>query len=290
MPQSREPGSIVLIGRFLRNEGQKAASSIRLPDRLQPLQARLPATILKVYRILRLSAKVLQAEGGSLSLREPRTEEARFGVHGGLLKWGSHVCCLYSGAAQRDEILLGFFSEGSRSGDLLAYGSAEGQLRDLPSRLAASAPGPIHLLRRDPRELCCAGGRIPPWIARDRPEGPSQGFLLEEGRRVRSAVDMSWAVEEAIGAGALAEAEVELDQAVRERPWIALCMYDLELFSNSNIVLALRFHPFVVGRQGLMPNAFYERLSRLKGDFRPGRGKVPKEAEPGGEERWSYGA
>jgi len=101
---------------------------------------------------------------------------------------------------------------------------------------------------------------------------------------------MGWTVEEALGAGALAEAEVELDQAVRERPWIALCMYDLELFSNSNIVLALRFHPFVVGRQGLMPNAFYERLSRLKGDFRPGRGKVPKEAEPGGEERWSYGA
>jgi len=99
---------------------------------------------------------------------------------------------------------------------------------------------------------------------------------------------MSWAVEEAIGAGALAEAEVELDQAVRERPWIALCMYDLELFSNSNIVLALRFHPFVVGREGLMPNAFYERLSRLKGDFRAGR--APKEAEARVEGRRSVGA
>lgn len=224
--------------------------------------------------------------------RERKPKEVRFGLRGGLVSWGSHICCLYESAAQRDEILLGFFAEGARNGDLLAYAAADSTWRDLPSLLAESEPKPAHLLRRDPRELSCVDGFPPPWIAPRSEKGPSQGDLIEEGRHVRSAVDMSWLAESGVGAGTLAAAEIELDCSVRERPWIALCFYDVGLFSNSNVVLILKTHPFVVGRGGLMPNSFYEGMLQLHGRFGKAArdGAAPRSTGESLADTWSFGA
>ncbi len=186
-----------------------------------------------------------------------------FAFHGGETRWGTHVCCLYENDDQRDDLVLSFFAEGARTGDDLAYAAAGDTWLDLPERFKETVGYDYELYRLKARELCCFDGALPSWLI---PEPCGQGELFASGGGLRTAADMGWLLEERPSASSCCQAELLLDSCVAERRWIALCLFDVRRFSSSELMLALKTHPYIY-RGGLVGNQFYQGRSVVKGAF-----------------------
>ncbi|MCD2192920.1 MEDS domain-containing protein [Actinomycetospora endophytica] len=184
------------------------------------------------------------------------------GLPGVRLTPGDHICAFFRGARERDALLVPYLREGLRAGDMCLCvtddpTAAVGEL------VAESASDPElargRLRSTDSESTYLADG----CFVIDRMLGFWEtevgGAVVRDGfDSVRSVGEMTWALSGRPGVEGLISYESRLNDFLPRYPLVALCLYDLERFSDGEIVVEiLQTHPAVLIGGELVENPWY---------------------------------
>jgi hypothetical protein len=190
-----------------------------------------------------------------------QTEPTSFGIDGVEVETGDHVCCFYSGAKQRDDILHAYLRAGLRAGDkcICLIDSAEpDSLRQDLAEDGTTEQAPDQLDIQSAAEAYLEDGRF----SSDHMIGfleETMNAALNGGHysAARAAGEMSWVLKEPPGSDELFAYESAINGFVRRYPQLLLCMYDLDLFGGGMIVEAIKTHPKVLVGGQISENPWY---------------------------------
>jgi hypothetical protein len=178
--------------------------------------------------------------------------------------WGLHVCGLYEGGDERDQIVFGYFRQGCADGDLQLYVPVERSEEEFVRDFSAACPECADRLA-DPsafsfysaRELYYPDGTFSP----DAMDAGLDAFFVESqggGRRnIRATAEMVWALEAIPGVEQLMIYESRLNYFIPGKPWVSICLYNLDRFSGADIMNVLRTHPFTINKGIISRNPYY---------------------------------
>jgi DNA-binding CsgD family transcriptional regulator len=163
---------------------------------------------------------------------------------------GTHVCALYSGPDERDQLLVPFMQEGLRHGDQCVHLSDDLESASMRQRAYGPA-GPVdarrsgHLGVYPASDVYLAAGgfsveRVIAFLAATLASSPD-----DESPLLRAAAEMSWVLHEP-GAEELFVYESAVNQVLAELPALFLCMYDLQRWDVGMLVDVLRIHSTVL--------------------------------------------
>jgi len=184
------------------------------------------------------------------------TTSLTMGLPGVELTPGDHICAFYRGAAQRDELLLPYLREGLRVGDKCICVTDDPAAGESVRALPADAG---QLQAMDSATTYVVGG----YFAIDRMiefwDGAVGRAVVGDGYRfVRAVGEMTWALRGLPGVEHLLAYEARLNDFLPRYPQMILCLYDLEQFSDGQILLEiLRTHPKVLLSGQLLDNPWY---------------------------------
>ena len=189
------------------------------------------------------------------------TTSLAMGLPGVDLVPGDHICAFYRGPAQRDELLVPYLREGLRAGDKCVCVTddpgADTSVRALAVEFdldLSVTTGPLRPMRSGDTYL--EGG----FFSIDRMIGFWEGALLRDGFGfVRAAGEMTWALRDLPGVEHLLAYEAKLNAFLPRHPEVVLlCLYDLEQFSDGQVLLEiLRTHPKVLLSRQVLDNPWY---------------------------------
>jgi hypothetical protein len=178
---------------------------------------------------------------------------------------GMHFAGLYETEKERDEIILGFLSQGDREGDLNLYCPAERSKEDFISQYSESFPELMEHLHdtgtfriSSARELYYPDGEFSPEIM-DKNLNAFWEDSQKDGRRnIRATAEMVWALEAAPGLIKLMAYESRLNYFIPGKSWISICLYNMNKFDGATIMQVLRTHPWTISRGGIITeNPYY---------------------------------
>lgn len=193
------------------------------------------------------------------------TGSVSMGVPGVTIAPGDHICAFYRGKEQRDAVLVPFLREGIFAGDKCICVMDDPDTEPVVGPLSAELDvdlsmrtGQLELLDSDHAYLpggCFATDRmIAFW---------EQGFhsaMHEDGYGfVRACGEMTWALREVPGVEHLVSYEAQLNRFLPKYPQVVLlCLYDLERFTNGQLLMGLlATHPKVLLSGQLLDNPWY---------------------------------
>jgi MEDS: MEthanogen/methylotroph, DcmR Sensory domain len=192
------------------------------------------------------------------------TTPITMGRPGVTLEPGDHICAFYRGLAQRDEVLLPFLQDGIGAGDrcICVLDDRDTEQVTKPLSLAVDVEEPLRtgqldLLPSD--EVYLRGGRFSPEEMLDFWE-LGVGGAIRGGRYsfVRAVGEMTWALRGLSEAADLVRYEARLNRFLPRYPQVILCLYDLERFTDGQLLMEmLRTHPKVLMSGQLLDNPWY---------------------------------
>lgn len=181
------------------------------------------------------------------------------GLDGVELRTGDHICCFYSGADERDRIMLEYLAAGVRHGDKCVglVDSTDPQI--VRARVERrQKPAPEQLLVQPAAQAYLRQGRF----SRDsmiayldetiRAAVVGDGFPL-----VRAAGEMTWVLPEPPGADELFAYEAALNDFTPRYPQVLLCLYDVRRFGAGMLVDAIATHPRLLVGSLLVENPWF---------------------------------
>jgi hypothetical protein len=179
--------------------------------------------------------------------------------------WGAHLCGLYETEIERDEIIFGFLHQGDEDGDLQLYCPSEQSETDFKQKYAAL----YHDCAHHPDDPSC----FQIYSAKDLyyPEGEFSPWAMDEGLQsffsesqkggtsnIRATAEMAWALEAIPGIEHLMVYESRLNYFIPGKPWISICLYNVNKFSGSIIMNVLRTHPYTISGGVITENPYYQ--------------------------------
>lgn len=192
------------------------------------------------------------------------TAPISMGRPGVALTPGDHICAFYRGADQRDEILLPFLREGLQLGHRCLAVLDDPDLEQVTKPLSLAvdvqeslSSGQFDLLTSDEAYLAtgefCLDRMLDFWEGRIGPAVASGRFPL-----VRAVGEMTWALRDVPGVEDLVRYEARLNRFLPRYPQVILCLYDLERFTDGQLLMEmLRTHPKVLMSGQLLDNPWY---------------------------------
>ncbi len=190
---------------------------------------------------------------------------APLGFHGFTCNWGTHICGLYETEEERDEIIFGFLRRGDVDGDLGLYCPAERSKEDFFAQYktrygddASRVRDPQRFQLFDPKDLYYPDGTFSPqamdsgltvFFEESQKKGP---------RNVRATAEMAWALESITGVEHLMAYESRLNFFIPGKPWISICLYNLNKFNGSTIMQVLQTHPYTISSGMITENPYYQ--------------------------------
>ncbi len=191
-------------------------------------------------------------------------EVARLGFGGHTCNWGVHFCGLYQTEVERDEIILTFLAQGAREGDLQLYCPAERSEETFRRDFASHCPQCAqHLDNRDsfvlfsPKSLYYPEGEFSPWAMDDGLDSFYRQSQADGKRNVRASAEMVWALESIPGIEHLMAYESRLNYFILGKPWISVCLYNVNKFDGKTILQVLQTHPYIITRGEIAQNPMY---------------------------------
>jgi DNA-binding CsgD family transcriptional regulator len=179
----------------------------------------------------------------------------------GEVEAGTHLCALYSGPSERDELLFPFLQEGMREGDkcLCLIDDAEpatvrGQVEGWP----VSDTPPSEQLDVDRASAVYRhSGRfsvtlMTSFLAEALTQAADEAFPL-----LRAAGEMSWVLPHPAARADLFAYESAVNHVVADMPALFMCMYDLERCGVTMLVDVLKTHPMVLLGRTVLENPHY---------------------------------
>lgn len=192
------------------------------------------------------------------------TEPITLGLPGVALTPGDHICAFYRGTVQRDEVLLPFLGDGVKAGHrcICVLDDHDREPVTKPLSLAldveqALSSGQLDLLASDEAYLLdgvfSLERMLDFWDGLIGPATASGRFPL-----VRAVGEMTWALRDLPGVGDLVRYEARLNRFLPRYPQVLLCLYDLERFTDGQLLMELlRTHPKVLMSGQLLDNPWY---------------------------------
>ncbi len=177
---------------------------------------------------------------------------------------GDHICAFFRGSAQRDDVLLPYLRQGILAGDkcicVMDDPDLEQVIKPLSLELGVEAcrrSGQFDLLASDQAYLLdgtfCLDRMLDFWR-----QGVGQALEANGYTFVRSVGEMTWALRDVPGVQDLVRYEARLNRFLPRYPQVILCLYDLERFTDGQILMGLlRTHPKVLMSGQLLENPWY---------------------------------
>jgi hypothetical protein len=191
-------------------------------------------------------------------------EELLLGIGNYSCNWGVHICGLYETAEERDEIIFGFLKQGYSDGDLQMYCPVERTTEEFYhdfSNYCSCCKDQLHdehhFSIQTAKELYYPNGIFDPWhmdksLNEFYVQSQKSGF-----RKVRATAEMAWALEAIPGVEHLMAYEARLNYFIPGKPWISICMYNVNKFDGKTIMNVLRTHPFAINGGIITQNPYF---------------------------------
>lgn len=192
------------------------------------------------------------------------TAPITLGLPGVAVAPGDHICAFYRGSVQRDAVLLPFLGDGISEGHrcICVLDNHDHEQVTKPLSLVvdvekALSAGQLDLLASDQAYLLDGAFSVERmlhfWESVVRPAMTSGRFPL-----VRAVGEMTWALRDLPGVGNLVRYEARLNGFLPRYPQVILCLYDLERFTDGQLLMEmLRTHPKVLMSGQLLENPWY---------------------------------
>lgn len=182
------------------------------------------------------------------------------GLPGVALSVGDHICAFYRGEAERNRVLVPYLRAGLEAGDkcIGVLDSTDpdevGTVLDDEARVD---PDQLVLYRSEDSYL--SGGQFSPEDMLAFWEGGVSAAFADGGYPFLRAVgEMTWALRDLPGVELLVAYEAELNRFLPRYPQTILCLYDLERFTDGEVLIdILRTHPTVLMSGMVIDNPWY---------------------------------
>jgi hypothetical protein len=192
----------------------------------------------------------------------PMSDSVALGLDGLSIPSGTHICALFRGIAERDQVMIPFLLEGLAAGDkcLCIIDDAVDAVRSaLGTDDARAEDGARHQLDiRSSTETYLRYGRFSTQEMLDFWDDSVSAALDAEGFPfVRSAGETTWTLKDLPGLHDFLNYEAELNRFLPRYPQVIMCLYDLDRFSGQNLVDILKTHPKVLMGGTVLENLHY---------------------------------
>jgi hypothetical protein len=184
------------------------------------------------------------------------SETVATGLPGVSMTVGDHICAFYRGDLARDAVLVPYVEAGLDEGDRCLCVLDGSQPEELAS-IADGGRSGLTLLQSDDTYL--ASGCFSPddmlsfWYERARRAFDDEGCAF-----LRAVGEMTWALRDLPGVDLLVMYEAELNRFLPKFPQTILCLYDLERFTDGEVLIdILRTHPKVLMSGMLVDNPWF---------------------------------
>ncbi len=175
---------------------------------------------------------------------------------------GLHIAGLYETKQERDDIILGFLAQGYQDGDLEFYCLAERTEEDFHEKMHAHCP---HCNTHDEKYFQISSAKdlyYPEGIFSPKQMDIGLNDFFEKSqkngkRTVRATAEMVWALDAIPGSDLLMVYESRLNYFITGKPWISICLYNVNKFSGATIMNVLRTHPFTINGGILTENPYF---------------------------------
>lgn len=184
----------------------------------------------------------------------PVSDRVDFGVHSIEVEVGDHLCGLYAGTPQRDEILIPYLAAGLRAGDKCICVVDGTDPTEIVAALAPAAAKQLDVVRA--ADLYLRSGTfsapeiIGSWKAAIGEAMYEAPFPLVRAVETWSARDVVPDMDE------LLLLESEMNRYLPLYPQVIVCLYDIERFGGRLIVDLLKTHRRVLMGETVMENPF----------------------------------
>ncbi len=185
------------------------------------------------------------------------TTNVATGLPGVTMQVGDHICAFYRGDDQRDELLYPYLRAGLESGDRCVCVLDRSEPEAVRVRLGVFDPRRLSLLTST--ESYLAGGYFSSEEMLSFWEEAARAAFVDCGYEfLRAAGEMTWALSDLPGVEALVSYEAELNRFLPKYPQTILCLYDLERFTDGELLIdILRTHPKVLMSGTVVDNPWY---------------------------------
>lgn len=182
------------------------------------------------------------------------------GLPGVSMNVGDHICAFYRGTLDRDQVLVPYLRAGLEGGEKCIGIIDSTDPDELSAILAGEGradEGQLSLHRSEDSYLL--EGSFSPAEMLDFWERIAQAVFAEESYALMRAVgEMTWALRNLPGVDLLTDYEAELNRFIPRYPQAILCLYDLEKFTDGEVLIEiLRTHPKVLMSRVVLENPWY---------------------------------
>jgi len=190
--------------------------------------------------------------------------QLKLGIGDYTCNWGVHIAGLYETEEERDEIIIGFLGEGNTVGDLQLYCPVEQTPETFKAKFNNAYPQcdchvdmPDRFRILSAKDLYYPNGVFSP-VEMDK----GLNAFFEESqkngeRNVRATSEMAWALEAIPGIEHLMAYESRLNYFIPGKPWISICMYNVNTFSGATIMNVLKTHPYAISGGVITQNPYF---------------------------------
>lgn len=180
------------------------------------------------------------------------------GLPGVSMNVGDHICAFYRGTFDRDQVLVPYLQAGLDGGEKcigIIDSTHPDELTAILKR--GTNDGQLSLHRSEDSYLL--GGTFSPAHMMDFWEGIAEAVFADETYPLMRAVgEMTWALRDLPGVYLLTDYEAELNRFLPRYPQAILCLYDLEKFTDGEVLIEiLRTHPKVLMSRVVLENPWY---------------------------------
>lgn len=169
---------------------------------------------------------------------------------------GTHLCCMYRGVAQRDELLGPYVSEGLRAGHTCFVAVSD---RD-PDRVLAyeNADGPGELIVRTVTDRAFSKDHFDIDEILSFWESTVSAALDQDGAPfVRLSAEATWWLTQIPSVADLMAYEARLNDFAARHPQSILCLYDIDDLGTGVVFEAMRLHPQIWLSGLVLTNPFH---------------------------------
>ena len=180
---------------------------------------------------------------------------------------GTHLCALYSGSVERDDLLFPFLHEGIQRGDTCLCYVNEAESAAVRARAVGASAADPSAERFDVRpasEVYLQSGRFSVEHMVSVLSDSLAEMVARGSGLLRVTGEMPWpgVLAQPHGADDFFVYEAALTEVVDQKPAIFMCMYDLQRFGLEMLVAVLKTHPIVLLDRTVLDNPHY--LSRAE--------------------------
>ena len=186
---------------------------------------------------------------------------------------GTHLCALYSGTAERDDLLFPFLGEGLRHGDTcLCYidGLAPNAVRARAVDEAGVVDPPTDRFDvRPASEVYLQSGEFSVEHMTSVLSDNLEQVVEQGSGLLRATGEMPWPgiLSQPHGADDFFVYEAALNDVVDRKPALFMCMYDLQRFGLDMLVAVLKTHPVVLLDRTVLDNPHFPTRAEFDADL-----------------------